>query len=174
MSLRKALGTRMAARRMGGLLHLSRGTARRRASGLFQAARLATNLPLFPRRLRLPVLVNVRSVRPRLSFTIQGPKSQPESCFGRMCLSPEKQRNRQFAVLLHISEYATSQALGRLPSRETSPPIFCRETNPSDETIGRTPIRVQRSLLSGFPSYLSQCVTFSVNRPRCRLSQSPN
>lgn len=49
---------------------------------------MATNLPLFPRRLQLPVLVTVRSVCVRLSRTIQGPKSQPESCFGRMCLSP--------------------------------------------------------------------------------------
>jgi hypothetical protein len=75
-------------------LHLSRGTARRPASGPFQVARLATNLPLFPRRLPLPALVTVRSVRVRLSRTIQGPKSQPESCFGRMCLSPEKRPTR--------------------------------------------------------------------------------
>jgi len=67
-------------------LNLSRGTARRPASGLFQVARLATNLPLFPRRLQLPVLVNVRSVRPRLSRAIQGPKSQPKSRFGGKCL----------------------------------------------------------------------------------------
>ena len=76
-------------------LHLSRGTAWRPASGLFQPARMATNLPLFPCRLQLPVLVTVRSVCVRLSRTIQGPKSQPESCFGRMCLSPEKQRARR-------------------------------------------------------------------------------
>ena len=50
---------------------------------------MATNLPLFPRRLQFPFLVTVRSVRVRLSRTIQGPKSQPESCFGRMCLNPE-------------------------------------------------------------------------------------
>jgi hypothetical protein len=90
-------------------LHLSRGTARRPASGLFQAVRLATNLPLFPRRLQLPVLVTVRSVRVRLSRTIQGPKSQPESCFGRMCLTPEKRRTRPHGF--QVSEYA-NQANG--------------------------------------------------------------
>jgi len=47
-------------------LHLSRGTASKPESGLFQAARLATNLPLFPRHLQLPVLVTVRSVRLRI------------------------------------------------------------------------------------------------------------
>ena len=88
----------------------------RPASGLFQAVRLATNLPLFPRRLQLPVLVNVRSVRPRLSRTIQGPKSEPESYFGWMCLSPGKQRftsiwnrSRTWAVKMDVSP--TSQAL---------------------------------------------------------------
>jgi hypothetical protein len=69
--------------------------------GFFRAARLATNLPLFPRRLQLPVLVNIKSVRPRLSRTIQGPKSQPESYFG--CLSPEKQRNRPSLTMLALS-----------------------------------------------------------------------
>jgi len=62
----------------------------------FLAARLATNLPLFPRRLQVLVLVTVRSARVRLSRTIQGPKSQPESCFGRMCLSPEKRCTHQY------------------------------------------------------------------------------
>ena len=61
---------------------------------------MATNLPLFPRRLQFPFLVTVRSVRVRQSRTIQGPKSQPESCFGRMCLSPEKRiiKGRPFGV----------------------------------------------------------------------------
>jgi hypothetical protein len=84
-------------------LHLSRGTARRPASGLFQAARLAANLPLFPRRLQLPVLVKVRSVRPRLSRTIQGPKSQPVSFFGRMCLSPENSVTVEMGTIHHFS-----------------------------------------------------------------------
>ena len=70
---------------------------------------LATNLPLFLRRLQLPILVTVISVRLRLSRTIQGLKSQPKSCFGRMCLTPEKLPVNE--VLLHISEYAITQEL---------------------------------------------------------------
>ncbi len=92
---------------------ICRGTARRPASGLFQAARLATHLPLFPRRLQLPVLVTVRSVRLRLSRTIQGPKSQPESCFGRMCLTPEKQRSRQCVKHYFISPSTQSNQARR-------------------------------------------------------------
>ena len=75
------------------------GTARRPASGLFQAVRLATNLPLFLRCLQLPVLVTARSVRVRLSRTIQGPKSQPESCFGRLCLSPENPKSEKWRLV---------------------------------------------------------------------------
>jgi hypothetical protein len=33
-----------------------------------------------------------------------GAGEQPESCFGRMCLSPEKQRSRQCEVLLYFVE----------------------------------------------------------------------
>jgi hypothetical protein len=71
-----------------------------------------TNLPLFSLLLQLPVLVNIRAVRPRLSRTIQGPKSQPESCFGRMCLSPEKRGYRPCEVLeLDLFGFPTHQAL---------------------------------------------------------------
>ena len=94
-------------------LHLSRGTARRPASGLFRAARLATNLPLFTRRLQLPVLVNVRSVRPRLCSTIQGeelfrtdvPKSR-ETAFA-FIRNPPRQAAGDF------SEIPTIRPMGR-------------------------------------------------------------
>jgi hypothetical protein len=51
---------------------------------------------------------HIRSVRPRLSRTIQGPKSQPESCFGRMCLSPEKR------LLLKLRRNARQSVIGKV------------------------------------------------------------
>jgi hypothetical protein len=106
---------------------VSRGTARRPASGLFRAARLVTNLPLFTRRPQLPVLVNVRSVGPRLCSTIQGeelfrtdvPKSR-ETAFPSTWNPPRKAAGQ-------LDENRTIQGLALLLSLKTEHRFSCTE-----------------------------------------------